>query len=197
MESNSRVRVYIACSFDGFIAGPNDDLSWLPGAVGNAVPQADRSTMDHGDDTGAAVGFEDFMADVGALLMGRRTYDVIEGFAGLWPYGDRPVLVATHGTLAPSLPTVRPVAGDIAALVASAKEAAGEKDVYIDGGELIRQALDADLIDEMIVTMVPILLGHGHALFAGVAKRQPLEFDSWRRFGDTMLQVRIRPTRHG
>ena len=197
MASTSRVRVYIACSFDGFMAGPDDDLSWLPGADGSAMSEADISAVDHGDEAVGAVGFEQFMADVGALLMGRRTYDVVAGFAGPWPYGDRPVLVATHRPLTPSVPTVRSVGGDISALVASAKEAAGEKDVYIDGGALIRQALDADLIDEMIVTMVPILLGHGHALFAGVTKRLPLTFEGWHRFGEGMVQVCVRPHRHG
>ncbi|MCA9708486.1 MAG: dihydrofolate reductase family protein, partial [Myxococcales bacterium] len=107
-----RVRVFIASSIDGFIAGPDDDLSWLP----------EPSDDDHG--------FGEFFADVGALLMGRRTYEVLEGFEGPWPYEARPVLVATHRPIAPSQPTIRAVEGDIASLVAQAREAAGEGDVY-------------------------------------------------------------------
>ena len=109
------------------------------------------------------------------------------------PYGDRPVLVATHRALDAAAPTVRPVAGDVSELVAAAREAAGDRDVYIDGGDLIRQAMDAGLVDELIVTMVPVLLGAGHALFAGVTKRHTLEFVEHHRFGGSMVQLHCRP----
>ena len=183
----SRVLVYIACSFDGFIAGPGDDLSWLPGAD-PADPEALRS-----DANSKALGFEAFLSGVGALLMGRRSYQVVAGFGGAWPYGKRPVLVATHRALQPIVPEVRAVQGDIAQLVALAREAAGAEDVYLDGGNLIRQALDAGLVDELIVTMVPILLGEGYPLFAGVRKRHPLELVAHERFGRKLLQVQLRP----
>ena len=187
MARGSRIRVYIACSFDGFIAGPGDDLSWLTGADASACEPA-QATPDRG-----ALGFEQFIGDVGALLMGRRTYDVVAGFGGAWPYGKRPVLVATHRPLAPVTVEVRPVHGDIATMVAMAREAAGDKDVYIDGGDLIRQAMDAGLIDDLVVTMVPVLLGNGYPLFAGVEKRHQLEFLGHHTFGRTMIQVQLRP----
>ena len=168
-----RIRVFIACSLDGFIAGVDDDLSWLPPA---------------GDDDH---GYAAFMADVGALLMGRGTYDVVTGFDA-WPYGERPVLVATTRPLLPAVTAVRAVQGPIAALVAEARVAAGEGDVYLDGGELIRQALDADLIDELTVTVVPVILGAGHPLFAGVAHRRQLELIGHRVAG-SLVQLTLRP----
>ena len=137
--------------------------------------------------------FEEFMSDVGALLMGRRTYDAVAAFGGDWPYGERPVLVATHRPLDPSPPGVRAVAGDISTMVAAAREAAADKDVYLDGGNLIRQAMDAGLVDDLIVTIVPVLLGEGHALFAGVTKRHSLEFLEHHGFGGSMVQLRCRP----
>lgn len=156
-----RVRVFIASSLDGFIAGPNDDLSWLP-----------QPSSEPGGD----FGFGAFMAEVGALLMGRRTLDVIVGMDGAWwPYGERPVLVATHRKLPSAPASVRAVSGPITELVAAALEAAAGRDVYIDGGDLIRQALDAGLIDDMIVTLIPMILGAGHPLFAGVQHRRALE----------------------
>jgi dihydrofolate reductase len=190
MVKQSRVLVYIACSFDGFIAGPGDDLSWLPGAdttstQGAAAPEADPGSR--------ALGFETFMSGVGALLMGRRSYEVVVGFGGEWPYGKRPVLVATHRPLQPITPDVRAVDGEVEQLIALAREAAGERDVYLDGGNLIRQALDAGLVDELVVTMVPVLLGDGYPLFAGVRKRHALEFVSHQRFGAGLLQVQLRP----
>lgn len=70
----SRVRVFVGCSLDGFIAGLDDDLSWLGGP-----PEAGAD--DHG--------FAEFLSQTGALLMGRRTFDIVSGFGGPWPYGDR------------------------------------------------------------------------------------------------------------
>lgn len=152
-----RVRVFLACSLDGFIAGPNDDLSWLP------PPGAD----DHG--------YAAFMADVGALLMGRRTYDVVAGFSGPWPYGECPVLVATRRPLTAKAPTVRAVEGSVAELIAVARTTAAGRDVYLDGGDLVRQGLDAGLVDELTLSFVPVVLGAGHSLFAGVTRGQRLE----------------------
>lgn len=178
MSASPRVRVFIACSLDGFIAGPDDDLSWLPAG-------------DEGED----FGYEAFMAGIGALLMGRGTYRVVEAFEGSWPYGERPVLVATHRAMTPKVPTVRAVEGSIETLVAAAKDAAGDRDVYIDGGDLIRQALDAGLIDDLTVTLVPVVLGAGHPLFAGVARRHRLDLVVNRELGGGIVQLVMRPRR--
>ena len=180
-----KVRVYIASSIDGFIAGPEDDLSWLP-----SDDQMDGAT----DTDPAALDYDDFIAEVGALLMGRRTYDVVRGFGVPWPYGDRPVLVATNRELDEDPPvTVRAVQGSIEDLIEEARDEAGVKDVYLDGGTLIRQAAEADLIDDLTITIAPIALGSGHPLFAGMSERYPLEIVSHHRFMGGMLQVRARP----
>ena len=88
---------------------------------------------------------------------------------------------------------IRPVTRDIAQMVKYARDAAGGKDVYLDGGDLIRQALDAGLVDDLVVTLVPVLLGEGHTLFAGVEKHHSLEFVSLHRFGSDMAQLHVRP----
>jgi dihydrofolate reductase len=183
MSSTSRVRVYMAFSFDGFIAGPGDDLSFLhePPPEGTAPPESSD-----------ALGFETFMSQVGAMLMGRRTHDVIAGM-GEWIYGDTPVLVATRRALEPTAPTVRAVQGDITTLIAEAKDAAGDKDVYLDGGDLIRQALDAGLVDELCMTMVPVLLGDGIRLFDGLLSRTKLTFTEHHSMGH-MVQITARVT---
>ena len=123
------------------------------------------------------------------------TGGVVAGFGGAWPYGERTVLVATHRPLEPARPEVRAIGGDISALVAAAREAAGKKDACLDGGDLIRQAMDAKLVDDLIVTMVPTVLGEGRALFAGVTKRHTLEFVGNYKFGPGMLQLHCRPVR--
>jgi len=177
----SRVRVYMACSFDGYVAGPEDDLSWLEAERPDAPPA----------DPGA-LGFEAFIADVGALLMGRRTHDVVKGL-GLWMYGERPVLVATRRPLEPAAPSVRPVEGSIEAMVEEARRAAAGGDVYVDGADLVRQALDAGLVDELTLTVVPVLLGGGVSLFGGLTRRQDLEITAHHRYAQGMVQLTARP----
>ena len=195
-----RILVFIACSLDGFIAGPGDDLSWLPG------PSPD----------GGDFGYGEFMAGVGALLMGRNTYEVVAAFSApaatapaadatevsaptaapptsAWPYGDLPVLVATHRALAPKVSTVRAVSGDAVSLATQAREAAGEKDVYVDGGVMIRALLNARLVDEMTVTLIPVILGDGVPLFAGLKERCGLERLGVVAGSGGLIQVTYRP----
>ena len=156
----AKIQVYCAISLDGFIAGPNDDLSWLHD------PDAEL-----GFDEGT-IGFEAFLAQTGAMLMGRRTYDVVQGFGVPWPYGELPVLVATHRELEGGPTTVLPCSGDIEALCAEARAAAGERNVYLDGGNLVSQALAADLVDELILTVAPVFLGAGVPLYQGTLLRR-------------------------
>lgn len=175
---SGRVRVFIASSLDGFIAGLEDDLSWLP-----------QPSSEPGRD----FGYGAFMAEVGALLMGRRTFDVVMGFGGEWPYGERPMVVATHRELPAAPACVRAASGSIRELVTTALQAANGRDVYIDGGALIRQALDAGLIDEIIVSVIPMILGAGLPLFAGAQQRHALELVEHTAFEGGLVQLRYRP----
>ncbi len=168
----SKVRVFIASSLDGFIAGPNDELDWLVGREGV-------------EDT-----FTPFLQQIGALLMGRRTYDAISGFDGEWQYGQTPVVVATTRALDPTRPSVRGSSGTIEELIASARKLAGARDVYIDGGALIRSALDAGFVHDVTVTVVPIILGRGIPLFAGSKNRHPLKLLGCRPIGGGLVELR-------
>lgn len=171
-----RVRVFIASSLDGFVAAEGNDLSWLP-------------EPGEGDDD---AGYATFMAGIGAVLVGRTTFDVVSGM-GLpeSPWGDRPALVLSHRPLpAAAWPTARLVAGHIVDVVATAKRVAGDKDVYVDGGAVIRAALDEGLIDELIVTIVPAILGRGTPLFAGVTQQRALTLVEERRVHSGLVQLR-------
>ena len=171
------IRAFIATSRDGFIAGPGDDLSWLPD--GHA---------------GEDYGYDAFMAGVGAILMGRRTHDVVAGFGTDWPYGDTPVLVATTRELDPIEPSVRAVRGTPEEMLAEARAVAGDRDVYVDGGRLIQQLLHAGLIDEFIVTVIPVDLGEGIPLLAGEEQWSLLRLDASRVFPSGVEQRRYVPT---
>lgn len=154
-----RVRVFIAASLDGFIAGLDGDLSWLP---------------DPPEGSDEDFGWGAFIGGIGCLLMGRGTYDAVAAMDVDWPHPERDTLVATHRALPGAPPRVFGAAGEIGALVALAKRRAGGRDVYLDGGDLIRQALDAGLVDEMVVTVCPTILGAGIPLFAGTRRQHAL-----------------------
>ncbi len=179
MVRMSALRAFFAQSLDGFLAGEDDDLSWLP----------------QPSDAAGDAGFGAFLEQTGALLMGRRTYDVVRGFDGPWPYGERPIVVATTRPLPPGPPGVCARAASIAELVAEAKALARGRDVYLDGGGLLRQAIDACLLDELTVTIVPIVLGRGVPAFAGAHARCPLELCRSQALHSGMMQLTYRPAR--
>ena len=167
----SKVRAFFAMSLDGFIAGPNDELDWLNVAEGS-------------EDT-----FTPFIKEIGALLMGRRSYDVASSFDVPWPYGDVPVLVTTHRELMPKAPSISACSGSIEELVEKAKSVAAPKDVYIDGGQLIRQALDVGLVDEITATVIPTILGKGIPAFHGTEAQHQLKLTSQRELGKGLIQL--------
>jgi len=175
----SKRQVYCAASLDGFIAGSNDDLSWL----GELDPdlEGDPGTLS----------FPEFVGQAGAMLMGRRTFDVVMGFGGEWPYGDLPILVATSRELPDAPRSVSACRGDIRDLCRQAVGAGGDGNVYLDGGGIISQALDAGCVDEMILTVVPILLGAGIPIYTG-AQRHRFNAEHLGRLG-TMMQIRLTP----
>jgi dihydrofolate reductase len=181
-QSHTKVRVYMANSLDGYIAGPNHDLQWL---------NKDHSREGDLADDAKFLQFDPFMEQVGCMLMGRNTYDVLEAM-GQWVYGDVPVLVATSRAIArPASSTVKVVSGDIHSLISQAKTLANGKDVYIDGGNLIQQALTASLVDEMTLTHIPVLLAEGVRLFDNLAGHSAWQFTGSASHGG-MLQVSSR-----
>ena len=170
----SLVRVFLACSLDGFLAGPEDELDWLP------------------TDAGIEDTFTPFLASIGALAMGRRTFDVVRAMPGSWPYGARPMVIATRRPLDDAPPQIEACAGSIDEVVARARTLAGDRDVYLDGGALVRSALDAALVDDLTLTLVPIVLGAGRPLFAGAARRASFTLLGARPIGAGLVQLRYR-----
>jgi len=171
------IRVFIAQSLDGFIAGPGDDLSWLP--------QGDAEAQGVFEDSG----YPELMEQSVALLMGRRTHDVVRGL-GAWPYGDKPVFVATSRPLECDEPTVHAVAGTPEEMLAAVRADVGEGGIYVDGGALIRSFLDAGLVDEVTVTVIPVILGEGSPLFAGAGTRRALRLQESRELDAGIVQLR-------
>ena len=144
-----RVLWHITMSLDGFIAGPGDDMAWLADYLG-PNPTADE-----------------VLAQIGALLIGNRTYQLAKTQEGK-PYGGAwtgPMFVLTHDAPEHAAAGFTFVSGDIKQAVATAKAAAGDKYVVILGATTAQQCLDAGLLDEVLVHIAPVLLGDGVRLF--------------------------------
>ena len=172
-----RFSVFIATSLDGFIARKNGDLDWLPGSDGTA------SGEDHG--------YQEFLASVDTLVMGRHTYELVLTF-GEWPYRSKKVVVL--GSRFPKLlmRLAEGVEGTSAspAELARQLEASGSKHVYVDGGRTIQGFLQAGLIQDMTITRVPVLIGDGIPLFGPLAQDIRFRHESTRSFDSGLVQSR-------
>jgi len=148
----ARTQFFGAASLDGFIASPDGGIAWL------------RSYEDAGRDL-----YEDFIAGVGALAMGAATYDVLLEQLGpaAWPYRDQPTWVFTHRRQeAPEGADVRFVQGPVSEAHAEMRAAAGDANVWVvGGGDLLSQFVDAGLLHDLRLTVVPVVLGAGIPLF--------------------------------
>ena len=143
------VCVFLAVSLDGYIAGPADDLSWL-----------ERYSTDAPEDTGLT----ELMNRADALVIGRRTFDIVARFDS-WPYEGHRVIVLTHRPLDTDHP-VESFSGSLRTLLETLN-VDGVSCVYIDGGQVVREALAEDLVQEMTLFHVPMILGGGVPLFTG------------------------------
>ncbi len=166
--------VYIATSLDGFIADRYDGLDWL-----QAVPNP------AGDD----FGFGAFIDSIDALVMGRRTFEIVSGFEGDWPY-PQPVFVLSSGRI--DVPErlkgkVEPVQG-APGEIAEALAVKGFQRLYIDGGKTVQSFLSAGMVDEMIVTRIPVLLGAGVSLFGELPRSQSFTHVETKVFLDQLVQ---------
>lgn len=153
--------VYIATSLDGYIAPEDGSLDWL-GTVPNPT----------GDD----LGFGEFMARVDAIVMGRLTFETVQGFGIDWHYPIPGIVLSSTMTTIPDkfAENVQLTSGH-PEQVAEFANAQGYKNLYIDGGNTVQRFLRADLIDELVITQIPILLGGGDRLFEKLPKQ--LEFE--------------------
>ena len=165
--------VYIATSLDGYIARPDGGLDWLSAA----------------QSSGEDYGYATFAASVDALVMGRTTYDTVLGF-GAWPYAGKRVVVLTHRP-AESRHGEELHGGDVEELVQRlARE--GVKRIYVDGGVVIQQFLAAKLIDDLTISIIPVVLGAGIRLFSDRGPEESLVLDGVDSFTSGLVQLRYR-----
>lgn len=170
--------VFIATSLDGFIARPDGGIDWLL--------QRDSQAEDHG--------YEDFMADKDAIVMGRGTFETI-AHLDPWPY-DVPAYVLSKSLSVAAIP--KGLQSKVTCLGLTPKELLTElasenlKKIYVDGGQLVQSFLREGLVEDLVITTVPVLIGAGRPLFGTVPKDIDLELLSSRSFPSGMVQCKFR-----
>lgn len=158
---NTRNKVFIGCSLDGYIADKNGGIDWL-----NEIPNPDQSDM----------GYKDFIEEIDAIVMGRNTFETVLGFDCDWPY-DLPVFVLSKSLKKSEVdlpPKVEIVEGSLQEILSRIHHK-GFSQLYIDGGKTIQNFLKEDLIDDLIISRIPVLLGGGVLLFGDLI--EPLKFE--------------------
>ncbi|HWZ59920.1 MAG TPA: dihydrofolate reductase family protein [Gemmatimonadaceae bacterium] len=168
--------VFVGTSLDGFIARRDGGLDWLPPGGGE----------EHG--------YTEFIATVDAIVIGRHTFETVLAFP-TWPYGDKRVVVLSSRPL--DFSTVRggvveQMAGAPADIV-SRLAASGAHHLYIDGGITIQRFLSAGLIQRVIITRVPVLIGDGIPLFGPVPHDIRLRHVATRQYSSGLVQSEYVP----
>jgi dihydrofolate reductase len=167
------VSLYVATSLDGKLAGPNDELDWLP------EPSAEED-----------YGYAEYLGTVRALVMGSRTYEVARRL-GPWPY-TKPAFVFSRREIQVSEPGVTVVHEDPVAFV---RRLAGEVDGrvwVVGGGRLAAPLLSAGVIEEVVLTLIPVVLGPGIGLFDDVRRRLVFELEVTRSWPSGVVQATYR-----
>ncbi|WP_254764716.1 dihydrofolate reductase family protein [Natrinema marinum] len=159
--TTGEITLYIATSVDGFIAAEDGSVAWLE----EFQPEAGTDDRDGS--------YETFFADIDALVMGATTYEQVRAF-GDWPYEERPTYVLTHGEHPRATDAVEFVDGEVAAL-ATELERRHDRIWLVGGAQVVRAFLREDRVDELRLTLVPVLLGRGISLFGTDGKQRTLE----------------------
>jgi dihydrofolate reductase len=144
-----KIKLYIATSIDGYIARNDGDLDWL-----TEFPNPDK--IDYG--------YQKFFEPVDTIIMGGNTYRSILSMDVLWPYKDKPTYIITHNWVN-SGDTIHPIKEDIIESITKLREEEGKDIWLVGGGKLVTMLLNNEMIDEMIITTIPVILGRGIPLF--------------------------------
>lgn len=165
------VSVFVGASVDGFIARANGDLDWLP--AGGGEPH----------------GYDELIASVDAIVIGRKTFETVLSFDA-WPYGEKRVVVLSSRPVDLSAVrggVVEQMAGDPAE-IRSRLAATGAHHLYVDGGITVQRFLSAEVVDRLIITRVPVLIGDGIPLFGALPHDVRLRHVATRQYPSGLVQ---------
>lgn len=171
------VSVFIGTSLDGYIARPNGEFDFLP--AGGGEPH----------------GYDEFIASVDALVIGRKTFETVLAFPD-WPYGSKRVVILSSRPLDLSAVrngVVEQMAGPPAEIVAKLA-ASGAHHLYVDGGITIQEFLRAGLVQRLIITRVPVLIGEGIPLFGALPRDVQLQHVATQQYPSGLVKSEYRIT---
>jgi dihydrofolate reductase len=167
-----KVILYIAASLDGYIAGPGDDLSFLSMV----------------ETPGEDYGYVDFTQSVDRVIMGRKTYDWIMKQVSVFPHADMETYILTR-TAKDSIGNTHFYTGDLRELVQTLK-AKGGKNIFCDGGaDAANALLQLGLMDEIIISTIPVILGAGTKLFKEGIPERALQLLGSKSFSSGLIQA--------
>lgn len=170
-----KVILYISSSLDGFIAGPNNDLSFL-----------DKMHLE-----GEDYGYTSFVNSIDTVLVGRKTYQWVIDQGYEYPHGNKMTYVITRQKKK-STDNLHFYDGDLKTLVAKLKTEKG-RNIYCDGGaKIVNMMLQAGLIDEIILSVIPVLLGAGTSLFSTTYPKKALELLKSQSYSSGLTQLHYR-----
>lgn len=172
-----KVILYIAASLDGYIAKPGDDLGFLD------------LVQKEGED----YGYQEFMAGVDTVIMGRKTYDWVMKQFDTFPHEGKKWYMITR-TARPPEENVVFYTGDLIELIHWLKQEEGKNIFCIGGAEIVHALMKEKLIDEFIISFIPVFVGNGIMLFKDGRPEQGLELVSVKRFDTGLLQVHYKTT---
>jgi dihydrofolate reductase len=168
------VILYIAMSLDGYIAKPDDDISFLS--------MVEKEGEDYG--------YAQFVESVDAVIVGRKTYDKVLSMGYGFPHSDKDAYIYTR-TARPAVGNVKFYTGNLPALIAELKAKEG-KDIFIDGGaETVHELLRHHLIDEFYISIIPVLLGEGISLFQQGREELRLKLVESKTFETGLVQLHL------
>lgn len=165
-----KIKLYIAASLDGKIARKNGSFDWLP------------------DPTSEDYGYEDFYNSIDAIIMGYKTYEVCLSF-GAWPYKGKKSYVFSRNPQKSCIPEAELITENPAIFVQALKQSEGKDIWLLGGGEIVALLHDADLIDEYIIAIIPIVLGEGIELFPNIKKQINLQLAKQKAFSSGLVML--------
>jgi dihydrofolate reductase len=177
MNNNSRPKtsVFIATSIDGYIAKKDGDLDWLTTFSPPTAADEDKDC-----------GYSKFISSVDVLVMGRNSYEAVAKF-NPWPYQGKRVIVISS-SLTSVCEQAELYSGEITPLIEKL-HAEGIKHIYIDGGVTISKFLNAGLVDRMIISLIPVVLGSGIPLFSQINNDKWCSLISSQAYSNGLVQL--------
>lgn len=174
--ANSKVTLHMVSSLDGFIAKKDGDISWM-----NATDHYEKGVTLSEEEVA------DFLETIECYVMGSKTYE--QALELGWPYGAVPVIVLTNRNLEPVKDSVKCYAGDLQELINDQLKPKF-RNIWLVGGAMVaKEFIHLDLVDEIVLTIMPIILGGGTLFFDYIGQEKPLHLLDVTAYQDGMVEL--------